>query len=199
MKRSESRKVFQWVAVAMLGSMAYVLMMLNFPLPGLPPFLKIDFSEIPALFAAILFGPLAGIAVEGFKNFLHYGLQGSFTGVPIGQAANFLAGVTFILPTAYFARKIRSSRGLIYGLLSGSLLMIVFMGILNYLVILPAYTWFLNVPAMSPAATVELVLFGITPFNIIKSVVVSVLFFVLYVKMRPVLERYQRKNWPDAA
>ena len=44
----------------MLSSIAYLLMMLDFPFPGLPPFLKIDFSDVPALIAAIIFGPIAG-------------------------------------------------------------------------------------------------------------------------------------------
>ena len=58
------------------SSIAYLLMMLDFPFPGLPPFLKIDFSDVPALIAAIIFGPVAGIIVEAIKNILHYGIQG---------------------------------------------------------------------------------------------------------------------------
>ena len=59
-----SLKIRQTVTVSVLSTIAYLLMMLNFPLPGLPPFLKIDFSEVPALLAAIVFGPVAGTALE---------------------------------------------------------------------------------------------------------------------------------------
>ena len=41
------------VSVAMLSSIAYILMLLNFPIPPFPSFLKIDFSDIPALIGAL--------------------------------------------------------------------------------------------------------------------------------------------------
>ena len=53
------------------------LMLLNFPLPPFPNFLFIDFSDIPALIAALIFGPVAGILVEFFKNGLDYIMTGS--------------------------------------------------------------------------------------------------------------------------
>ena len=37
----------------MLSSIAYILMLLNFPIPPFPNFLKIDFSDIPALIGAL--------------------------------------------------------------------------------------------------------------------------------------------------
>ena len=61
-----------YVSIGMLSSIAYLLMLLNFPLPLFPNFLFIDFSDIPALIAALIFGPIAGILVEFFKNVLNY-------------------------------------------------------------------------------------------------------------------------------
>lgn len=47
----------------MLGALATVLMFLEFPIPMLiPPFIKFDFSELPALLAAYAMGPVSGIA-----------------------------------------------------------------------------------------------------------------------------------------
>ena len=37
------------VSVAMLSSIAFVLMMLKFPVPPFPAFLKIDFSDITSI------------------------------------------------------------------------------------------------------------------------------------------------------
>ena len=67
----QKNSVVQMVSVAMLSSIAYLLMMLDFPFPGLPPFLKIDFSDVPALIAAIIFSPIAGVIVEAIKNILY--------------------------------------------------------------------------------------------------------------------------------
>ena len=53
----------------MLGALATVLMFLEFPIPMLiPPFIKFDFSELPALLAAYAMGPVSGIAVCFIKN-----------------------------------------------------------------------------------------------------------------------------------
>ena len=80
------------ILIAMLGSIATVLMQFNFPLPALPGFLKIDFSEIPAVLAMMTMGPVAGIAVELIKNIMHWFYVGSPTGVPVGEIANFATG-----------------------------------------------------------------------------------------------------------
>ncbi|MBR2489727.1 MAG: ECF transporter S component, partial [Clostridia bacterium] len=46
------------------GALGFVLMLLEFPLPFIiPPFIKLDFSEIPALIASFAYGPLYGILV----------------------------------------------------------------------------------------------------------------------------------------
>jgi len=178
-------KIKQMVAVSMLSTIAYVLMMFDFPFPGLPPFLQIDFSEVPALLAAIIFGPAAGVMVEAIKNVLHYGITGSFTGVPVGQLANFVAGILFILPVSYLFRKKHTVKRLSIGLVFGTVLMTFMMGLLNYVIILPAYTWFLGADPMSSQMMIDLILKGIAPFNLIKGTIITLLFIALYNRMQP--------------
>lgn len=187
-----SQKLRQTVTVSVLSTIAYLLMMLNFPLPGLPPFLKIDFSDVPALLAAIVFGPVAGITVEAIKNILHYIIEGAMAGVPVDQAANFLAGLLFILPVSFLYKKIRSTKGLTIGLVVGTITMTVMMSILNYFIILPAYTFFLNAPAMSSAEARGLIVAGIMPFNLIKGIVVTLLFIVLFSRLKPWVRNYEK-------
>ncbi len=71
-------KVKKLVVISMLSSIAFVLMLLNFPFPGLPDYLKIDFSDVPAIIAILIYGPLAGIAVEAIKNVLQYIIQAAW-------------------------------------------------------------------------------------------------------------------------
>ena len=59
------------VKVAMLSAVAAILMFLEIPLPFVPPFLRLDFSDIPALLAGFALGPLAGVAVLLIKNAVH--------------------------------------------------------------------------------------------------------------------------------
>jgi riboflavin transporter len=173
------------VSIAMLSSISYVLMLLNFPIPPFPKFLMIDFSDIPALIAALIFGPAAGILVELFKNVLDYFMTGSATGVPVGHLANFAAGILFVLPTYYIYNKLRTNKGMTAALVISTFIMAVLMSILNYFIILPAYTLFLNMPAMSAPETRTMVVTGILPFNIVKGLIITGIFMLLFAKMNP--------------
>ncbi|AGT32081.1 riboflavin transporter FmnP [Geobacillus genomosp. 3] len=172
-----------FAGIGVLGAMAYVLMMLNFPLPPFPNFLLVDFSDVPALVAALLYGPLAGVAVEFLKNVLNYVFVGSATGVPIGQIANFTAGVAFLLPVSYVYRKAGSKKGMLLGLAAGTAAMALVMSVLNYYVFLPAYTLFLGAPAMSAPEIKELVISAILPFNVVKGAIMAIVFQLLFVRL----------------
>lgn len=172
-----------FVGIGVLGAMAHVLMMLNFPLPPFPNFLLVDFSDIPALIAALLYGPLAGVAVELLKNVLNYVFVGSATGVPVGQIANFTAGVAFLLPVSYIYRKAGSKKGMLLGLAAGTAAMALVMSVLNYYVFLPAYTLFLGAPAMSAPEIKELVISAILPFNVVKGAIMAIVFQLLFVRL----------------
>jgi len=179
------------VSIGMLSSISYVLMLLNFPLPPFPKFLMVDFSDIPALIAALIFGPAAGVLVELIKNMLDYFMTGSETGVPVGHAANFVAGVLFILPTYYIYQRLKTKKGMTFALVAGTVSMAILMSVLNYYVFLPAYTIFLNMPAMSGPETRQLIVAGILPFNIVKGILMSIVFMMMFSRMKTWIERQQ--------
>ncbi|MBS8264733.1 ECF transporter S component [Mesobacillus boroniphilus] len=179
------------VSIGMLSSISYVLMLLNFPLPPFPKFLMVDFSDIPALIAALIFGPAAGILVEFLKNTLDYFMTGSDTGVPVGHAANFAAGVLFILPTYYIYQRMKTNKGMTFALVAGTASMAILMSVLNYYVFLPAYTLFLNMPAMSGADARAMIVAGILPFNFVKGILMSVIFMLIFTRMKTWIERQQ--------
>lgn len=179
MKSSQLLKI---VIFALLGTISFILFFLNFPLPFLPPFLKVDFGDIPALMAALIFSPLAGVAVIGIKNFLYLVIGG---GDPVGVVASFLSAVMFIYPVAFFYHKSSGVKSVITGLVTGTIIMAIGMSILNYLIILPVYAFFMGMEEMHIASVKRAtVIFGILPFNIIKGVIVGLLFVPLFIKMR---------------
>ncbi|UFT98187.1 ECF transporter S component [Radiobacillus kanasensis] len=184
---TQSSRLFKLIILALLGTISMVLMFLNFPLPFLPQYLKIDFSEVPALLAALIFSPIAGIIVEGIKNLLYLVYTGA--GDPVGVVANFLAGALFILPVSMLYHRYKGVKSLVSGLATGTIVMAVGMGVLNYFVILPAYTMFMGMESMTPAIKWASVIAGITPFNFIKGLVVSLLFVPLFVKLKPWFEK----------
>lgn len=185
MKNRKSTKVKVMVTIGMLSSIAYLLMLLNFPLPLFPNFLFVDFSDIPALIATVIFGPIAGILVEFFKNVLNYIATGSQTGIPVGHIANFLTGIMFILPTYFVYNKIKTRKGMTLALITGTITMAIVMSILNYYFILPAYTALMGFPDMR-----NLVVPGILPFNILKGVMMSVVFMLMFIKMQAWISKF---------
>lgn len=185
----KDQKLKRFVAIGMFSSISYVLMLLNFPLPGFPPWLNIDFSEVPALVATIIYGPIPGIVVVLIKNILDWFMTGSETGIPIGHIANLVAAIAYIFPTYFIYKKISSKKGLIVGLITSTITMAVVMSLMNYYFILPAYATLANWGAMSAVETRVMVTSAILPFNLIKGVVVTAVFLLLFSKLKSWIEK----------
>jgi len=183
-----SSKLVKLIILALLGTISLVLFFLNFPLPFLPPYLKIDFSEVPALIAAFIFSPIAGVIVIGVKNLLYLAVSGA--GDPIGVIANFLAGVMFVVPVAFLYHKYKGVKSIVSGLISGTVIMALGMSVLNYIFILPAYGWFMGWEMTEQVKWIS-VIAGVLPFNAIKGIIVGLLFVPLFIKMRSWIEQKQ--------
>lgn len=171
-----------FVSIAVLGAVAFVIMLIQFPLLPSAPFLKLDFSDIPAAIGGLLFGPLAIILIEFVKNVLEYLVTGSFVGVPVGELTNFLSGICFVLPIYYVFRYARSTKAMILGVGIGTVMLTVVISLLNYFVVLPFYITVGGLPAGTNIAA--LVTTAIIPFNLLKGVVVGAVFILVYGRMR---------------
>lgn len=188
--KKQTLKLRSFVTVGMLSGISFILMLLNFPLPWFPAFLQIDFSDVPALIAAITMGPVAGILVELIKNVLDWVYTGAPEGIPVGHMANFVTGVLFIFPAYYIYKKFPSVKGLMTGLVISTIVMSVGMAVLNYIAFLPMYTYLLGMPQFDMYETVVL---GILPFNIIKGIMMLVVVTMLYRTMRVWIENQRRQ------
>ncbi|WP_010647299.1 ECF transporter S component [Oceanobacillus massiliensis] len=186
----QSSGLLKLIILALLGTISLVLFFINFPLPFLPAYLKIDFSDVPALMAALIFSPFAGVIVVGVKNILYLAVSGA--GDPIGVLANFLAGVMFVLPVSVLYHKFKGVKSIVTGLVAGTIIMAIGMSVLNYFFILPAYSWFMGWE-MTDAVIWTSVFVGVLPFNIIKGIVVALLFVPIFIKMRSWIEKQQAR------
>ena len=186
------------VKLAMLSAVAVALMLFEFPLPFIaPPFYEIDFSEVPVLVGAFAFGPWAGAVIEGAKILLNLLINGTAT-AGVGELSNFVLGVVFVLPAARVYQKNKTKKGALYGLLTGTALLLVLGCFINAYVMLPAYGNAFGMPISAfvemaaqihPAidSVLEFVLFCVLPFNLIKAVLVSVITLLIYKKLSPIL------------
>ncbi|EPZ61254.1 hypothetical protein H477_0179 [[Clostridium] sordellii ATCC 9714] len=82
--------------VAILSAISYILMFIAVPIPGIfPDFLKIDISDLPAIFGGLSLGPVAGFAIVLIKN-LFQAMTASTTAW-IGEFANLLIGGSYVI------------------------------------------------------------------------------------------------------
>lgn len=183
------------VAIPVLAAVAFILQALEIPLPFFPSFLKLDFSSLPGIFAGLAFGPLAGIMVELFKNGLHLLLKNT-DGLLVGELANFIAGSCFIYTTVAMQRLGKGRRSLIFGFMAGTLLMTLFMSVANYFVLIPAYAVLYQMPVEKLLEMFQmnslwsLIVYGIAPFNLVKGIVISIVAFFIYIKIKPRLKQF---------
>lgn len=183
--------------VSLLAAIAAVIMFIETPLPLFPAFLKLDFSELPALIAAFSLGPAASVYVGLIKNLLH--LPSTQTG-GVGEAANFLVGCAFTVPAGWIYSRNKTRQNAAAALLAGGLTMTLAASLLNYWLLIPLYLLVLGIPdtaivAMGHAANSHIidlptfVAYGIVPFNLIKASVLSGAVLLIYKRVSPLLHK----------
>jgi riboflavin transporter FmnP len=163
--------------IGILGGIAFVLMLIEFPLPFFPEFLQYDTSEIPVLLGTFSLGPWVGVLIQLIKNLLYLLLSGR--GNPVGVMGNFLAGSFMVLPAGFIYQHYRSKNGAICALIVGSVTMGLAMIPLNLLILFPLYGVHMEAGQIWP-----MMLGLVLPFNVIKGFMSSTATFLLYKKVR---------------
>ncbi len=172
-----SKKLSINIKIGILSAIAFILMMFEVPIVPAFPWLQVDLSDVPALIGAFAFGPVAGVVIELLKNVLKMLLMGTSTG-GVGELANFLIGIAFVVPAAIVYKKGNTKKLAIVGMLVGTVA-IVLMGILaNIFILLPLYGM-----KMTATQLTSYIIAGIIPVNIIKAVLDSVVTYILYKKL----------------
>lgn len=172
-----------------MAGLSTVLFFLDFPIAVIfPGFLKIDFSDIPALVAAFLIGPLWGVAVELVKNIIH--LTVTSTGGS-GELANFIVGTLFVFTASSIYQVKKSRKSAIIGMVFGALAMVAGGMIANFFIIIPYYVTVMKLPLETIIemcskyvpfinSKLDIILFTIVPFNFMKGFIISIVTLIIY-------------------
>ena len=182
---------------AVCGALGFVLMLLEFPIPIIiPSFIKLDFSEIPALIASFAYGPIYGILVCAVKNLLHLFVT---TSGGVGELSNFILGAIFVGAAGIVYSKMHNRKGALIGSLVGAFLMALISVFTNYFIVYPAYVVIYGMPmeailgmykALLPAADnlwKALIIFNF-PFNLAKGILDAAVCFLVYKRISPILK-----------
>lgn len=193
---TNTKKTHKITVTAMLGAVASVLMFLDFPVPFLiPSFVKMDFSELPALLASFSIGPMSGMAVCLIKNAVN--LLHTTTG-GVGELSNFLLGCCFVIPAGLLYKQAKIRKQALLGACVGVLVMGVLSIPINYYISYPFYANLMPldtivglyqqlIPSVDGLLAC-LVIFN-APFTMLKGLLDTALAFLIYKPLSPLLHR----------
>ena len=194
---STVKKAHRITVTAMLSAVAFVLMFLEFSVPLVPGFIRMDLSELPGLLASFALGPVSGMAVCLVKNLLHL-LITSTNGA--GELCNFLLGAVYVIPAGLIYQKRKTRKGAVIGALAGTAVMALLSIPINYFISSPAYVAFYGLPldtiigmyqAIRPSVNglLEcLVVFNL-PFTLVKGLLTAMICFLVYKPLSPLLHK----------
>ncbi|MCR5453215.1 MAG: ECF transporter S component [Lachnospiraceae bacterium] len=195
-ERAETKEVSRtkYLAITgMLSAIAFILQFFEFPIPLMPSFIKLDFSDLPALLGAFALGPVSGVAIELVKNLIHLTL--SQTG-GVGELANFLIGAAFVFPAGLIYKRSKTKKNAIIGCVVGALCMAALSFPINTYITYPFYENFMPREAIVAAYKVIfpavnelwqcLLIFNV-PFTFFKAVCSVIITLVIYKRISPIL------------
>ena len=190
---------YSLAVAAMLSAIAFGLMFLDIPIPFLiPSFVQMDVSELPALLASFSLGPLYGVAVCLVKNLIH--LLITTTG-GAGELCNFLLGACFVLPAGLIYQKLKARKGALLGALVGAVIMGLLSIPLNYYISYPIYANFMPIDAIlnmyqeirpGVDGLLECLIIFNAPFTLLKGLLCTLLCFLIYKPLSPILHGRRR-------
>ncbi|MBT8924453.1 ECF transporter S component [Lactobacillus delbrueckii subsp. bulgaricus] len=220
-----AKSVSNWLAYAMIGAIAFVVMKFEFPImPGVS-FLKMDFSDVIVVITTFIFGIGGGVAVAAIKCLLS--LIFAVFALPslVGELAAFLASMAFALPFYFLAGSVKeedrkSLKGYLLpalGLLLDVLSLTVVMALTNQFLLTPVYAY-TSVPqaAGMHMSYAQLLTFTeqtylgkmlhipsmssyimgiIVPFNLIKGAINSVVVYILFESVLKTIKPFVIKHF----
>ena len=200
---SAKKKTYRLAVAAMLSAVAAVLQFVEFSIPIMPSFVKLDLSDLPALLGTFALGPWWGVAIQLVKNLLHLPFGHS---AGVGELCNFLLGGVFVLVAGLIYHRRKTRARALTGSLAGALAMALVSLPLNYFFVYPAYVVLYHMPLEAIVGMYEailgtvahvptgnallncLVVFNV-PFTLCKGLLDVVVCFLIYKPLSPLLHK----------
>ena len=184
MSNNRNKKIFNLTLVGLMTAIATVIYMV-FPeiniVPGVD-YMKIDFSDFPAILTGIVFSPIQGVLVEVIKNIIHLSKT---TTVGIGEIMNTILGSGMVLSmslfTKIFAKLFKEKKFSIksYALSAAiTIIITIILGWFANIVFTPIFYWIKGIPIVSETYWVGV--WGSTALNTVKSCFNVIPFYPVY-------------------
>ena len=182
------------IYTGMLAALAGALMSLEFSVPLMPPFYKIDFSDVPSIVAVFLLGPVSGACVEILKILIKLISVGT-NSMYVGELSNLIGVALFVIPLWFIYQKRGATRRAgVEALACSVVIRTAFACFCNACITLPLYAAAMGVPLDEVVRMVGAVNAAIhewtgyirlptVPFNIIKIGINYTIGHLLYTRL----------------
>ena len=200
---SKSRKKVLTTAnmtrISVLSAISVILMLVPFlRIEVIPHMYTLDFSNLPVLLGAFAMGPAAGMIIVIIKELIHLVVRGIADNGGVGNVADLIMTAAYILPASLLYMKRRTRKHAVIGMALGTVCVVIFGVLANWLILLPFYTLVQGIPMPAivsavgkvfPFITSEatLLLLFVAPFNLVKGLIISIVAFLIYKPLSPVL------------
>lgn len=193
MKRKWSTQ--ELIITGMLAAVAGVLMSLEFSLPMMPPFYKVDFSDVPSIIALFLLGPSSAACVEVIKIIIKLVTVGTNT-MYVGELANLIGIVLFVVPIwLIYSKRGKTRKAAVESLVVSLPIRIALSCFINACITLPLYAKAMGVSLDAVVQTVGAVnpiisnlptflILATVPFNLIKLVLNYAIGYLLFERLQ---------------
>ena len=187
---------------AVLGAIASVLFLFEIVVFPAVPFYKLDFSNLPVLLGTFAMGPVQGLLILAIKALL--GLLHSTSG-GVGELADFLMGAAMLLPVGLVYKCNKSRKTALLGMLLGTICAIIAAMLANYFILLPFFGVTEEAlvsmgsklfPQVTNTVSFVIIITGL--FNLIKFLAISIVGFVIYKPLSPILHGRRKSSSTEA-
>ena len=194
MKKWTTQKM---IYTGMLAAVAGVLMSLEISVPMMPPFYKVDFSDVPSFVALFTMGPASAVMVELIKIVIKLITVGT-NSFYVGELSNLIGVALFVVPLWLIYRKTGQNRkAAVWSLSACVVIRTAFACFVNAFITLPLYAAAMGVSldevvrmvaAVNPAITnlTTFIILATIPFNILKLGINYLIGYLLYERLHAV-------------
>ena len=198
--------------LAVFSALSYLLyMFVKFPLPMLfPAFLDIQISDVPALLAGFMMGPVSGAIVVAIKIALK--LPFSTTGM-VGELGDLIMGLAFVVPASIIYHRMHTKKGAVLSLAVGEVCCIVVAIVVNRFVLIPFYALIFDGGLQAVAGMMKSLYKNITaqniydyylwlavlPFNLLRCTLCALITFFMYKALGRMFDKIIPKKKIDVA
>lgn len=194
MSNKRNKKIFGLTFTAVMAAIATVVYMV-FPeiqiVPGVS-YMKIDFSDFPAIITGITLGPVYGVLVEVVKNIIHLAKTTTFG---IGEIMNVIIGGGIVLSmtlfTKLFAKVFKENRFSAKTYIISSVITVaisIILGWLANIVFTPIFFKLMGIPLVSEAYWAGV--WGSTALNTVKAAFNVLPFYPVYFAVEKAVKKY---------